>query len=122
MAIEELLGRYTTATIFRLATRDVAIGDVLVKKGEQVLNILSMVGLDETSCPHTREVDLDRTKRAHFAFGFGPHICLGRPLAKMELETLFRQWLKAIPSFSLDESHPPAKVAEAMSGASRSYG
>ncbi|OYW83869.1 MAG: cytochrome, partial [Sphingobium sp. 32-64-5] len=34
----------------------------------------------------------------HFAFGFGPHFCMGSHLARRELEVALREWLARVPN------------------------
>ena len=105
--VEELLRRYTFPTLPRQVTKDLELGGAQLKKGEMVLCLIALVGLDESLNPDALQVDLDREKRTHFAFGYGGHTCLGRHLAKMELEALYAQWLQDIPDFEIDPSKTP---------------
>jgi cytochrome P450 len=107
-AVEELLRRYTFPTLPRQVTEDTELGGVSLKAGDMVLCLIALVGLDEKLNPDALAVDLDREKRTHFAFGTGGHTCLGRHLAKMELETLYRRWLEAFPDFEIDPTRKPA--------------
>jgi hypothetical protein len=46
--------------------------------------MMNAANRDERAYPHPDRVDLDRSGPAHLTFGFGPHICLGFPLARLE--------------------------------------
>jgi cytochrome P450 len=50
------------------------------------------------------EVILDRAANNHFAFGAGPHRCLGSHLARRELRVALEEWHSRIPDYRLDES------------------
>ena len=107
-AVEELMRRYTFPTLPRQVTEDMEFGGVTMKAGDMVLCLIALVGIDEDLNPDALKVDLDRDKRTHFGFGTGGHTCLGRHLAKMELETLYRRWLEDYPDFEIDPTHTPA--------------
>lgn len=46
-------------------------------------------------------LDLHRDARQHVAFGFGPHHCLGQPLARVELQVVYGTLYRRIPTLSL---------------------
>ena len=46
---------------------------------------------------------LDRAHNRHVAFGSGIHRCAGSNLARMELQVALEEWLRRIPSFTLEE-------------------
>lgn len=108
-AVDELMRRYSFPTLPRQVTENIEFGGVTLKTGEMILCLVALVGIDEELNPDALTVDLDRHKRTHFGFGNGGHTCLGRHLAKMELETLYRRWLELIPNFEIDTTHPSAK-------------
>ncbi|GAA3438103.1 cytochrome P450 [Kutzneria kofuensis] len=86
VAVEELL-RYLTVVqpgLPRYATEDVRIGDQVVRKGECVLVSISSANRDPSVFHHPDELRLVRpTSRAHLAFGYGPHQCVGSQLARV---------------------------------------
>lgn len=59
---------------------------------------------DAAHFPDPERFDISRKPGRYLSFGFGPHGCLGAPLAKekarIALETLFRR----MPDIKLDES------------------
>jgi len=86
VAVEELL-RYLSVVqqgLPRYATEDVRIGDQLVRQGECVIVSISSANRDPSVFHHPDELRLVRpTSRAHLAFGYGPHQCLGSQLARV---------------------------------------
>jgi cytochrome P450 len=56
--------------------------------------------------------DVTRSPNPHIAFGWGPHLCLGASLARLELRSIFREMLGrmknvrfADPDFEPEYSH-----------------
>jgi hypothetical protein len=47
------------------------------------------------------EFRVDRSPNRHLAFGYGPHICLGQHLAKMEMRILWEELLPRLKSVEL---------------------
>ena len=49
------------------------------------------------------DIDVHRTNlRQHVGFGWGIHLCLGTPLARMEAKVMFERLLARTSSFSID--------------------
>jgi cytochrome P450 len=86
VAVEELL-RYLSVVqqgLPRYATEDVRIGEHVVRRGDCVLVSISSANRDPAVFHHPDELRLVRpTSRAHLAFGYGPHQCLGSQLARV---------------------------------------
>ena len=47
------------------------------------------------------ELDVLREPKAHLAFGYGPHLCLGAPLARLEVKVALEQLLRLAPEYRL---------------------
>lgn len=77
----------------RVVAIDTEIAGRPVRRGDYLLLMLAAANRDPRQFPAPDELDPARTPNRHVAFGFGPHICLGAPLARLEvaitLETLF---------------------------------
>ena len=46
-------------------------------------------------------LDLRRDARSHLSFGFGVHQCLGQPLARLELQVVYRTLFQRVPTLKL---------------------
>jgi cytochrome P450 len=99
-AVDELL-RYISPVQFsprRVALEDVAIGDVVIRKGEGVFPLNPAANRDPAVFPDPDRFDVRRDASHHVAFGWGIHQCLGQILARMELQTLFPLLLQRLPN------------------------
>ena len=85
----------------RFATEDLAIGDVVIPTGEQVLIATSSADRDPAQFPDPDRLDIGRDTRSHVAFGHGIHYCLGASLARMEAEVALGALLARFPRISL---------------------
>ena len=102
-AVEELL-RYITIIHIgarRAAAADLEVGGQTVKAGEGVILPLDLANRDPEVFENPDELDLTRSFKNHLAFSFGPHQCLGLPLARLELEVVFSTLFKRIPGLKL---------------------
>ncbi|WP_018222381.1 LLM class flavin-dependent oxidoreductase [Salinispora pacifica] len=70
----------------RVATEDLQLQGVLIRKGDAVLPSMGSANHDERAFADPDRLDITRGSNPHVAFGNGPHHCLGAPLAVVELE------------------------------------
>jgi cytochrome P450 len=98
-AIEEFLRLYTPYRGFaRTANRDVQIGGRTIHAGEPIALLFCSANRDEAVFADGSEFKLDRPNIGeHLAFGKGPHVCLGIPLARLELRIAIEELLAATP-------------------------
>ncbi|MFC3323736.1 cytochrome P450 [Mesorhizobium cantuariense] len=92
-AVEETLRlRNSIRNIDRFALRDVQLGDTTIPAGGLVVIWLSAANRDPAAFAEPDKFLLERsgTKR-HMGFGYGMHMCLGAPLARMETQTAARE-------------------------------
>jgi cytochrome P450 len=102
-AIEEGLRWECPLTgIMRTATRDVEIGGVPIPAGGLVSVNLGAANRDETRYENPDAFDIARPQRAHMAFAFGAHRCLGMHLARMETTVALNTLLDRLPGLRLD--------------------
>lgn len=87
-AVEETLRWDSPVThlLMRFATEDIAVGDTVIEKGEGVVMSYRAIGRDlAVHGSDADDFDISRpTTNRHLAFGYGPHICPGAALARLE--------------------------------------
>jgi cytochrome P450 len=105
-AVEELLRVYSIPQLARKAKRDVDVGGAEVKAGDMVMFALCAANRDPVAVDRAREVDFGRKAVPHYAFGAGPHRCLGSHLARQELTIALREWHRRIPDYELANDEP----------------
>lgn len=84
-AVEELL-RYDgpNGAQVRIVQREHELHGKWLRPGERVFILLNAANRDPRAYEDPDRVDLARNGPPHLAFGFGLHICLGFPLARLE--------------------------------------
>ena len=111
--VEECL-RWVTPIVNmnRVTTSDVEVRGVTIPAGSQVLMCYLSANRDEDVFDDPFRFDVSRDPNPHIAFGFGPHLCLGAQLARLELSTIYAELLTrfddlrlADPDFTPTYSH-----------------
>jgi cytochrome P450 len=74
--------------IGRVCPADTKVHSVPVKAGGRVSLAWASANFDETVFDAPEEIRLDRKPNPHLAFGFGPHLCLGAPHARLIVRSL----------------------------------
>lgn len=95
----------------RAVTSATTLGGRRLAAGDRVRVLLGSAHRDPEVFPHPDLLDLSRTPNPHFAFGLGPHACLGVPLALLEARVLLTEFAAAHPDATparpgLREPHP----------------
>jgi len=102
-AVEELL-RYDgpIGAQVRIVQDEQAFHGKTFKPGERVFLMMNAANRDERAYPEPDRVDLGRNGVPHLSFGFGAHICLGFPLARLEgqvaLPAVLAHWRRIEPA------------------------
>lgn len=110
-AIEEGLRWEPPLTgIMRTATRDVEIDGVTVPAGSVVNVNVGSANRDEARYREPDRFDLWRDPVQHMAFAYGPHMCLGMHLARMETTVLINVLFDRLRGLRLDPSVPPPQI------------
>jgi cytochrome P450 len=86
-AVEEFL-RFDAPTpaMVRIAVVDQVIGGHQIRSGDRVWALLGAANRDPAAFIDPDRLDIARTPNSHVTFGFGPHFCLGAPLARLEAQ------------------------------------
>jgi cytochrome P450 len=107
-AIEELL-RWESPVggVARVAAEDVELAGVKIEAGNMVAVNLGSANVDDVAFPNATNVDFERDPNAHYAFGAGPHKCLGSHLARMELRVAVEEFHRRIPDYEIKAGETP---------------
>jgi cytochrome P450 len=102
--VEELLRLVGPAltSVPRFATEDVELGGQFIARGDIVIVALDLANHDENHFTNRGELERVRQKDRHLAFGYGIHICLGAPLARLEGDIAFTTLLSRLPKLRLN--------------------
>ena len=87
----------------RVLKEDYDLEGVTMKKGDRALMLYCAANRDEAQYKDAHNFDVMRDARDHVAFGYGTHLCAGRNLAKLEIETVMRAFLDRVASFEIVE-------------------
>lgn len=101
--VEEGL-RWTSAAcnFMRYAVNDIQIGGGTVPAGGAVVAWIGSANRDESQFPDPHAFDITRSgAKRQVAFGFGPHFCIGAPLARLTLRIFFEELLQRFGSIEL---------------------
>ena len=91
--------------IGRVCPADTEVHGVTVKAGGRMSLCWASANQDETVFDAPGEVRLDRKPNPHLSFGFGPHLCLGAPHARLILRTLLRLCCERVKSITVLSAH-----------------
>jgi hypothetical protein len=108
-AIDEIV-RYDCPIqlIPRVTTADLDLFGQPVQRGQIVQLALAAANRDAAQFPDPDGFDITRSAKRSTTFGFGAHICIGLPLAMMEIEIAFATLLRRLPSLRL--AQPAVRV------------
>jgi len=102
-AIEEgLRWEPPLTSIGRTAVRDVEVEGVTIPAGSPVQVCMGGANRDPARWQNPDDFDLFRDAQQHMAFAFGPHMCLGIHLARMETTVVINAVLDRLPNVRLD--------------------
>ncbi|MGW4388413.1 cytochrome P450 [Streptomyces sp. NBC_00063] len=100
---EEIVRWATPVVSFqRTATQDTELGGAQIKKGDRVGIFYSSANHDPDVFDRPDEFDITRDPNPHLGFGGGgPHFCLGKSLATLEINLIFNAVADAMPDLRL---------------------
>jgi len=101
-AVEEGLRWSSPANHFmRYAKQDLELSGVRIRAGDALAVWLGSADRDEEVFDDPFRFDAGRRGKRHLAFGFGPHTCVGAPLARISLKLLFAELIELVEEFEL---------------------
>ncbi|RRN65126.1 cytochrome P450 [Caulobacter sp. 602-1] len=101
-AVDEFI-RMVSPVIYmrRTATADVEVNGQLIREGEKVVMYYGAANRDPAMFENPDQLDVTRANAAkHIAFGYGPHTCIGKRVAQIQLEEAYRQILARFPDLN----------------------
>lgn len=103
-AVEELLRLQTPVMqVLRVVAQEHEMHGVQMKPGDHVMVMLGSADTDPSEFDDPHELLIERGSNRHFAFGGGPHRCLGSHLARLELHLALEELHKRLPDYRLAE-------------------
>jgi len=115
-AVEEGL-RWEPPILFliRQAACDTELDGVAIPKGADLNLCVGAANRDPGRYTDPDRFDIFREPHQHLTFGFGPHMCLGMHLARMETRVALAAVLERLPALRLDaDADPPFVQGAAM--------
>ncbi|RSN21192.1 cytochrome P450 [Amycolatopsis sp. WAC 04169] len=89
----------------RYAVEDIAVADVVIRQGDAILAGYAAAGRDPALHGQDADAfDIKRKDKAHIAFGFGAHFCIGAPLARLEAAIALPALFERFPDMTLAAS------------------
>ncbi len=103
-AVEEVVRWTSPVNLFRrTATCDAEVGGQPIAQGDKVVVFYSSANRDADVFADPLTFDIGRDPNPHAGFGGGgPHFCLGRQLAQLELQVLFAALARRAPGIRPD--------------------
>ncbi len=100
--VEEILRFEPPALcLARCVTTDVVLHGQTVTAGSVVVLIQAATGRDPRQFRDPDRLDVGRKIERHLSFGFGPHVCLGAPLARLEARVALEETLARFPEWEV---------------------
>ncbi|MEQ8691829.1 MAG: cytochrome P450, partial [Pseudomonadales bacterium] len=103
-AVEEIL-RYDgpTGASVRIVKHSHNLHGVDLTAGERVFVMINAANHDPRAFENPENFDITRSPNLHLTFNFGPHFCMGAPLARLEGQVAIGEVLRRLPGLALAE-------------------
>lgn len=99
----------------RMASRDTELGGVKIPAGSFLDIAAGAANRDPEKFENPDQFNiLRRSPHRNFAFAFGPHICIGQHLARVEMTRALHAVLDRLPNLSLDLDRPAPEIRGIM--------
>lgn len=95
---------------YRVVTRDAVLGGVDIPAGSHVVLVWPAANRDPDAFEDPDSVELDReSPRRHVGFGWGIHLCVGAPLARLEARVALERLLASTSEFEIAPRAEPLR-------------
>jgi cytochrome P450 len=91
----------------RQATQDYTLRGQEIHAGDRLMLLYQSANRDNDVFDEPDTFRLDRKPNRHIAFGYGPHMCVGQHLAKLEMRVLFEELLPRLKSIEVAGRRKP---------------
>ena len=104
-AVEECVRAVSSVIAWRrVAKKAVTIRGIEIPVGAKLLLYSGAANHDESIFANAEAFDIDRENaKRHIAFGYGAHLCIGAPLARLELRVMIEELSRRLPHMRLVE-------------------
>ena len=104
-AVEECLRHNGSVAAWRrLVTADTQVGGIDIPAGSKLLIVTSSANHDERHFADADLLDIRRDNASdHLTFGYGSHQCMGKNLARMEMQIFLEEFTRRLPHMKLAE-------------------
>ena len=99
----------------RRMKRDVTLRGQTLKQGDIAFQMLNAANRDPAQFADPDFFNVRRQRNLHLAFGQGPHICVGAPLARAEAVMTLATTFKRFPKIELMDPRPDWDIAKRSS-------
>lgn len=104
-AVPEIVRMASPLQFFtRYVTADTEISGVPIPKDSRVIVMFGAANRDARKFENPNEFDITRDPSGHLGWGRGKHACLGKPLARLEMITVFNELADHVERFH-DNGH-----------------
>lgn len=102
-AVDECLRHNGSVAAWRrLVTQDTTVAGTLLPSGAKLLIVTASANHDERHFPDADLFDIRRDNPAeHLTFGYGAHQCMGKNLARMEMQVFLEELTRRLPHLRL---------------------
>jgi cytochrome P450 len=91
----------STQAVVRQVRQDTVLADTQLEAGDILYTLLIAANRDPSRWSDPHRFDIRREVKPNLAFGTGPHVCLGAPLARLETKVAVEALLRIAPEYHL---------------------
>ncbi|MEO8694680.1 MAG: cytochrome P450 [Acidimicrobiales bacterium] len=95
--------------VARFALEDVDVFGTHVPKGALMAPVIAAANRDPARFADPDHLDIDRPDNLPLTFAPGPHLCLGAPVARLEVELALTTLARRFPNLELLDADPPMR-------------